>query len=395
MKEDITRDRIRDDLPQLRKLISYWRVYPDKFIDFLCSLNPDNSFHFFFYQRVYLRAVMRHKYCYCVFPRAYSKSFLAVMCLLIKCILYPGASIFVVSGGKQQSASILSSKVDEICKLIPAISREIIWDTRGSNGRTTKTKDTVVYSFKNGSSLENIAATEKTRGRRFQAGLMEECVSIDQDILNEVIIPTMNVERRINGKVDENETLNQSQIYVTTAGYKNTFSYNKLIQILCQSVARPNQAIILGGSWRVPVMERLLNRNFVKDLRLDGTFNEASFQREYESRWAGSVEGAFFSADKFDKYRDIQLAEECASNKNSAKAYYVLGVDVGRLDCTTEIVVMKVTPAPTGVQQKHIVNIYSYETEHFGLQSIKIKRLFHKYKCKIAVVDGNGLITSC
>jgi len=34
-----------------------------------------------------------------------------------------------------------------------------------------------------------VAATEKTRGRRFQAGLMEECVGIDQDILNEVIIP--------------------------------------------------------------------------------------------------------------------------------------------------------------------------------------------------------------
>jgi hypothetical protein len=30
-------------------------------------------------------------------------------------------------------------------------------------------------------------------------------------------------------------------------------------------------------------MEGLLNRNFVNDLRIDGTFNEASFEREYES----------------------------------------------------------------------------------------------------------------
>jgi hypothetical protein len=30
-------------------------------------------------------------------------------------------------------------------------------------------------------------------------------------------------------------------------------------------------------------MEGLLNKNFVSDLRLDGTFNEASFEREYES----------------------------------------------------------------------------------------------------------------
>lgn len=100
VREDITKDVIEKNLDNLQMLISYWRYYPDKFIDYLCSLNPDNTFHFFFYQRVFLRAVMRHKYCYCVFPRAYSKSFLTILSLIIKCILYPGCRLFVVSGGK-------------------------------------------------------------------------------------------------------------------------------------------------------------------------------------------------------------------------------------------------------------------------------------------------------
>ncbi len=43
---------------------------------------------------------------------------------------------------------------------------------------------------------------------------MEECVGIDQDVLNEIIVPTMNVSRMINGQVDPNERLNKSQIYV-------------------------------------------------------------------------------------------------------------------------------------------------------------------------------------
>jgi hypothetical protein len=30
-------------------------------------------------------------------------------------------------------------------------------------------------------------------------------------------------------------------------------------------------------------MEGLLSKNFVRDLREDGTFNEDSFEREYES----------------------------------------------------------------------------------------------------------------
>lgn len=50
------------------------------------------------------------------------------------------------------------------------------------------------------------------------------------------------------------------------------------------SVARPKKAMVLGGSWRTPVVEKLLSKDFVKELKLDGTFNEASFDREYESK---------------------------------------------------------------------------------------------------------------
>jgi hypothetical protein len=71
--------------------------------------DPDKelTFRLFFYQRVFLRAAMRNKYVYAVFPRAYSKSFLTVMALMVRCILYPGAHLFVTSGGKEQGASIL------------------------------------------------------------------------------------------------------------------------------------------------------------------------------------------------------------------------------------------------------------------------------------------------
>lgn len=390
-EEEITKERILEHLDDYRELIAFWRVYPDKLVDYYCSLNPDNTFHFFFYQRLFLRAIFRHKYIYATFVRAWSKSFMSVMALMLKAILYPGAKLFTVAGGKEQSAGILSSKVDEICRLIPAMEKEIIWDTRGTRATTRQTKDSVVYTFKNGSMLENVAASEKTRGRRFQSGLMEECVGIDQDILNEVIIPTMNVNRMINGQADPNEKLNKSQVFITTAGYKNTFSYDKLIQLLCMMVARPQDAIILGGSWRTPVIEGLLDKNFVKELKMDGTFNEASFEREYESKWTGDVESAFFSTANFDKHRVINVAEKQYSNKTSKDGYYLMGVDVGRFGCTTEACIIKVTPAASGVSSKRLVNIYTFDEEHFGLQAIRLKRLFNLYKCKIAVIDGNGL----
>lgn len=49
-------------------------------------------------------------------------------------------------------------------------------------------------------------------------------------------------------------------------------------------VTEPEKAFIMGGTYRIPVLAKLLDKNFIQDLKRDGTFNEASFQREYESK---------------------------------------------------------------------------------------------------------------
>lgn len=66
----------------------------------------------------------------------------------------------MTSGGKQQSAEILSQKVQELCRLIPPLEREINW----SRGKTQEGKDYVKYIFKNTSVLDNLAAKESSRG---------------------------------------------------------------------------------------------------------------------------------------------------------------------------------------------------------------------------------------
>ena len=114
----------------------------------------------------------------------------------------------------------------------------------------------------------------------------------------------MNVDRRLSdGSRIESETVNKSQIYVTTAGWKNSFAYEKLIQILIQQIIDPSEAVVMGGTWRIPVMEKLLKKSFIEELKLDGTYNDSSFAREYESEWSGDAENAFFSAEKFDRHR--------------------------------------------------------------------------------------------
>ena len=386
-KTGLSEERIRAQIPIIRDYVAYWREYPDKFVDFLCGSNPEN-FHLFFYQRVFLRAVMRHRYAYATFPRAYSKSFLSVLILMLRCVLYPGAHLFVTTGGKEQAAGIAREKAEEICKLIPGMKNEIDW----SRGATKASKNMVEYIFKNGSKLDIIAAQQSSRGKRATGGLMEECILIDQTLLNEVIIPTMNVDRRLaDGSRHEDEVINKSQIYVTTAGWKNSFAYEKLIQILIQQITEPGSAIVLGGTWRVPVMEKLLRKSFIEELKLDGTYNDSSFAREYESEWSGDAENAFFSAEKFDKHRVLLQPEYEYSGRSPKSAFYVLGIDVGRKGCTSEVCVFKVTPQAQGSSLKTLVNLYTWDEEHFEAQAINIKKLFYKYKARQVVIDANGL----
>ena len=237
-----------------------------------------------------------------------------------------------------------------------------------------------------------MAARQSSRGKRANGGLMDEVILIDPVTLNEVILPTMVIDRRLSdGTQQREEMLNRSQIYITTAGWKNSFAYSKLIELLIQMVTDPTEAFVMGGTWRVPVMEGLQPKSFIQEMKLDGTYNDDSFSREYESQWSGDAENAFFSADKFDKHRQLLQPEYEYSARSSKSAFYVLGVDVGRFKCTTEVCVFKVTPQLQGASLKTLVNLYSYEAEDFEQQAINLKKLFYKYKARVLAIDANGV----
>lgn len=73
-KVGISEERLEAILPIMSKYIAFWREYPDLFVDFLIrgdsNEKKDGEFRFYFYQRVFLRTVMRYQYVYAVFPRA-------------------------------------------------------------------------------------------------------------------------------------------------------------------------------------------------------------------------------------------------------------------------------------------------------------------------------------
>ena len=206
----------------------------------------------------------------------------------------------------------------------------------------------------------------------------------------------MNVNRRTaGGYVDPNETLNKSQLYVTTAGYKSHYSYQKMMQLLIWQIIKPGLSCVTGGTYKVPIATGLLDKSFVNDLKQDGTFNEVSFAREYESVWQGSSNEAFYSSEQFDKIRELNQPESAYTKRGTGGHYYVMGVDVARSPkgkgCQSVATIIKVQPRPNQPYVKSVVNMYTIAGDHFLTQALFLKKKFYDFDCKTMIVDGNGL----
>lgn len=149
--------------------------------------------------------------------------------------------------------------------------------------------------------------------------------------------------------------------------------------------------MVIGGTYKIPVLVKLLDKNFVKDLKMDGTFNESSFDREYCSIWAGTTDDAFFNAELFDRNRILKQPEYEYSGRSSKTSYYVVSADIGRKGDASVACIIKVSPQPQGNAIKSLVNIETKNDAHFEDQAIWLKKLYYKYKAKRLVIDGNGM----
>jgi hypothetical protein len=102
----------------------------------------------------------------------------------------------------------------------------------------------------------------------------------DATLLNEVVIPLMNVNRRtIKGLVNKKEP-HMVQYYLTSAGQKSSYAYEKLIELFSMQIYNPKAAFVWGCSYKVPMMYGLLTKDNIQDIKLASTYKDDSFARE-------------------------------------------------------------------------------------------------------------------
>ena len=367
-----------------RELCSYFRYYPDRFLDYISGDEP--RIELYFYQRVYLRIMMRYRKVFLTATRGTSKSFLQNLAFVLKCIMYPRTRLFCCAPGKEQAAKITADCLNDIFEFYPLLRNEV--------KTFVENKDYTKLIFYNGSKYDVVQMRDTTRGGRRFGGAIEEIADekFDGDILNSVVIPLMANDRTaMCNKIDPNE-IHKCEIYLTTAGTQQQFGYQKLREVY-QDMIDGKSAFCLGNSYELPCLHGQLDIDFIEELRESPTYSIMDFMREYQSIWTGSSSGSLVSDEKLKKSRVVGVAEweHCGDNK----VEYCLAYDVSRnegdenaLSC---LVVIKLTPKDNGDYVKEVVNIFSMEGQHDTWQAKFLKQKVKEFKARILVVDANGL----
>lgn len=383
---------LEENLEKIGNVMSIFSAYPDIYLDVIKP--QDSSFTLFFYQRITLRALMRFKDVFGTAPRAFSKSFITILAMMLQCIFIPGTKRFICAPNKTQAAQIAKEKIVEIYDRWPLLRKEVVGgeisDTPGNFG-----KDYVTLKFRNGSQFDVVGALDSQRGGRRHGGLIDEVRDHDETPINEVVLPLLNVSRRLPDNTVNEKEPNQQRIFMTSAGVKTSFAYDLLIDDFIDSIIHPKSTFVFGCDYRVPVIHGLLDKTYINKLKTSSSFKEESFAREYASLWSGSSEEAWFNFDKLTKYRKIKNPETSAKFRANSNQFYLLSVDVGRLNDQTVCCVFRVNVSGEGKYFATLVNLYvlgrQAETKTFNRQAIELKRIIKKFNPLEVVIDTNGL----
>ena len=371
-----------------------WEIfsaYPDIYLDLITP--SESNFSLFPYQRIFLRACMRYTNIYITATRAASKTFLSILAKYMQCVILPNHVGSIVAPNKSQAAKITKQKVEEIWRIWPILKGEIEPYQGGVHANFGK--DYVEIFFKNGSRLSVVGALDSDRGIRTHATLIDEARDQDGDLISEVILPQMNVSRRMaNGLVNSYEKINTQVIWATSAGTKSSFAYESLLDVFQKAIIDPKNNFCIGVDYRIPMMHGLIDKNYVKNLKLSSSYNETTFASEYVGTWLGGSEESWFNFEKISKYRKIKNPEMRAKYREESNVFYLISVDVGRLSDQTAACIFRVNIKNEKFYST-LVNLVVLgkraETKTFSRQAADLKKLIELYNPREVVIDTNGL----
>lgn len=300
-------------------LVSYFRYYPDRFLDMLESDNPKYNLELI--QRVFIRAFMRYPEVFITASRGTTKSFCADAAEHAKGILYPGITDRYAGPAKEQLAQIMDGVEKELLTQFSYLTDywhivsnskenfEIISNCGSVISIRTNRGDTC-----NGCIAEEVAQEEK--GKAF-----------DHENFRAAVLPSIRGQRMVQRKLDPFFTQFQ-KAYITSAGKTTNYSYEYRQPVLQGMLNGDPRKFCLDVPSEVAVLSRIRQISWRNDLKSKLTSEE--WQREMDSLWIGTSENPLIRDMVLTGSKNMLVMED--RHCGNPDVFYVIGYDVSYAD---------------------------------------------------------------
>lgn len=315
-------------------------------------------------------------------------TFAEVATMVITAIRYPNIEIGLTAQTKENAASLLKDKYNELIRYYPMLQNEVV--------KTSFIKGDALIVFKNGARIDALANAQSSKGQRRKRLNIEESNLMDNTTFEDALEPVVEVGRITTGKlaITNPEELNQQINFFTTPGFRGSDEYRRSLQMI-QDMRDLKGKIVLGSDWMLGCWYgRGSSKSTILKKKADSS--PIAFDMNYGGNWVGSSTGALVNINRLMNCRT--LTEPILSSANDADEYYI-AMDVARSqkksNNQSSIAVGKVIRESDGkIKEIQLVNIIHVSNMlNFSTQACIAKRIRKRYNARMVIVDGNGLGT--
>lgn len=382
---------------------AYWRENPHRFISEYLRIEP-----FSLFQKILIYLFFKFNYVMFWASRGLGKSYLTALYALTRCILYPGTTVVIASGTRNQAKTIISEKIQGFYNDSPNVRREI----KDMNSKSNEPE----VIFKNGSKIFVVAANDNARSHRANVLIVDEFRLVDYNIIKTVLAKFLTSTRfpKFRKKPEYKDMIEPNiEIYLSSAWFKSHWSYEKF-EAYVDSMLNDNKYMTLGLPYQLGVESGIIDRQRVIDEKISGDFDPFAFDMEMNCLPYGESANAFFSYADILKCRNINRPlmpltnleyiglEGSHTQRIKKSKFYVpknpqekriMCVDValmgGSQNDSTSIHVIRCIPNGNRYA-KYLAYSETIDGQHTALQTLRIKQIFYDLECDTVVLDTNG-----
>ena len=301
-------------------LISYWRWYPDKFLDLCEADNP--KYRLAPIQRMNMRVSSRYTDTFLTGSRGLTKSYVELTNAAVQGILFPGVQRAYVGPTNKQTVGILSQVWREICGNFPGLTSmwEIVSDSADRFEIKTKFGSKISVAVARGDTIHGVTAEEVAQEESGKA--------FDHDEFEKVVLAAVRATRTINAKEDSTFPQNQHH-YVTSAGTQQNPSFDMRVNTY-RKMREGKSAFAIDIPFEVAILSGIRKYSWAQELK--DALTPDVWLREMLSIWTGTSENPVIRDLTLTQSKTISCME--FQHCGDPQCVYVIGQDNSYRDGT-------------------------------------------------------------